>query len=49
MPPVRKDTTAAEGGMRVMTCVVSKFVGTTATTGKAAPKQHEAQVEQECA
>ena len=49
MPPVKNDATAADGGMRVMTCVVSEGVATTETAGKAAPKQHEAHVEQACA
>lgn len=49
MPPVRNDASAAEGGMRAMTWVVSDGVATTETAGKAAPKQHEAHVEHECA
>lgn len=47
MPSVRKDTTPAEGGIRVMTRVMSEVAATTETAGKAAPQQ-DAHVEQGC-
>jgi len=49
MPPVRNDTAAAEGGMRVITRVATNAVATTETAGSAAPTQQEAHVEQRCA
>lgn len=48
MPSVRKDTTPAEGGIRVTTRVTSEVATTTETAGKAAPQQ-DAHVEQGCA
>ena len=49
MPSVRKDTTPAEGGIRVMTRMAFKLAATIGTAGKAVPKQQDAHVEQECA
>lgn len=48
MPPVRKDTVPAEGGMCVRTRVTPNVAATRATAGKAVSKQ-DAHVEQQCA
>lgn len=49
MPPVRKDTTPAEGGKCVTTRVASGGMARVEWTGNAIAKQQDAHVEQQCA
>lgn len=49
MPPVKKDTTPAEGAIRPVVSVRFSGTDTEDATGKPAPKQQDAQVEHACA
>lgn len=48
MPPVKNETTPAEGGIRMATRMFAMEITTAGAAGRPAPIQQDTQVEQAC-
>lgn len=48
MPPVKNDTTPADGGIRMATRMLAIEIATAGAAGRPAPMQQDTQIEQAC-